>query len=148
MTGWSGSAPNPNHSCYFLSANNVPEAMLTFLYTVSRLILTQLREAGTIIPAPQTKELRVRHGAFPGHKVGQWSLTPASASQSLCYAATSDPHSAPLHRQALASQIPDLRGALCLGALGHPNLPEPLSEPLSWTPHALPPNPRPYLPRC
>lgn len=26
-----------------------------------------------------------------------------------------------------------------MGALGHPNLLEPLSEPLSWTPHTLPP---------
>lgn len=81
-------------------------------------------------------------GAFPGHKVGQWPLTPASALPILCCAATSDAHSAPLHGQALASRIPHLQGALRLGALGRPNL----LEPLSWTPHALPPHTHTPLP--
>lgn len=86
------------------------------------------------------------HGAFPGHTVGQWSLTRLLPSQSLCYAATSDPHSAPLHCQNFASQIPDLQGALCLGVLGRANLLEPLSKPLSWTPPSQPP--KVFAPAC
>lgn len=131
---WAGSAPNPNHSCYFLSANNVPEAMLTFLHSVSLNPHRSVRKVQLLFLLHRLGNSETCMGAFPGHTVGQWSLTQPLPSQSLCYAATSDPHSAPLHRQNFASQIPDLQGALCLGVLGHPNLLEPLSKPLSWTP--------------
>nr|KAF6378688.1 hypothetical protein mMyoMyo1_009616 [Myotis myotis] len=81
-----------------------------FTHSVSLNPHSALRAGTVIIPAPQTREFRDRHGAFPGHEVGQWSLTLASALPITMLCCYRDAHSAPLHCEALASQTPHLQG--------------------------------------
>lgn len=104
--GWPRSAPNPSHSCYSLSANNMPGAVRNFSHTVSCLTLTQPWGTGTtILPLHRLGNSETWVVPFPVPTVVQWSRTQHLPSHSLCCAATCGPHSAPLHCRTLAHQI-------------------------------------------
>lgn len=91
------------------------------------------------IPAPQTRKLRDHRGAFPGHTVGRWSLTPRICPHSHCAMPLPvTPTQPPSTVRLFPSQIPDPQGALSLEAFGHPKLLEPLYEPPSQAALPLP----------
>lgn len=118
ISGGPRPTPNLNHSCYFLSANNVPGAMLTFLYSVERAPPPRL-------PLPRRGPGHQKCGtvAFSSHAAG--SLSPIPAPQTLCCCLPS------LHTQALCWSNTRLLlgGRICRGPLP----PVCLCPPSTWS---------------
>lgn len=120
----------------------MPGDALNFLYTLSRLTLTQLCETGTIrIPIPQTRKLRDVYGGFSRPQsqpvVSDPRICPQKHYAMLLPVAPTQPHP-PSDPLPIKSRSPG--GALCSGHIFFDHgLLEPLSEPSAvevsiWTP--------------
>lgn len=92
ISGGPRPTPNLNHSCYFLSANNVPGAVLTFLYSVERAPHPAFGTGRLPLSRRRPGHQKCGTVAFSSHAAG--SLSPIPAPQTLCCCLPS-PHTRP-----------------------------------------------------